>query len=320
MGSPERKIVNLCHRYRQSSIYAQGIVNPRAFTLIELLVVIAIITFLLALLFPVLKSAREQGQRAVCLSNLRQLTMAWLGYADENDGKLVMGSAMGVSWTADNSVVLKGWVGRAFLWPQSRAALIKDPRKGALWPWIKNIDIYRCPRGRKGHALTYSTLVSANGASDIKGVTSQKTQSEGFQAIGKRVGSTVLLLTNLTEIISPGAGQRAVFIDMGQTPSGSDFCVYYLDPKWRWFDPPPIQHGGGTTLSMADGHAEYWKWKGRETIEMPRMLKLCHSDPDVYDELIRGPDGKTHDYEPQTEDGLYDLQRLQKATWGRLGY
>jgi len=127
---------------------------------------------------------------------------------------------------------------------------------------------------------------------------------------GKRVGSTVLRLTRLTEIISPGAAQRAVFIDNGQT-NGS-FFVHYLYPKWDWRCAPPIRHRDGTTLSMADGHVEYWKWKGRETVEMPRDLFLVRS---LSSEILEGGD-----YEPQTEDGLYDLQRLQKATWGRLGY
>jgi prepilin-type N-terminal cleavage/methylation domain-containing protein len=67
--------------------------KSKGFTLIELLVVIAIIALLLALLIPVLHSAREMGQRAVCLSNLRQLTLAWLAYADEYDSKLVSGRA-----------------------------------------------------------------------------------------------------------------------------------------------------------------------------------------------------------------------------------
>jgi len=69
----------------------------RAFTLIELLVVIAIIALLMAIMVPMLRSAREQGQRVVCLSNLKQLTLAWLAYADDNDGKLVSGKAMGES-------------------------------------------------------------------------------------------------------------------------------------------------------------------------------------------------------------------------------
>ena len=54
----------------------------KAFTLIELLVVIAIIALLMAILMPTLRRAREQGQRAVCLSNLKQLTLAWIMYAD----------------------------------------------------------------------------------------------------------------------------------------------------------------------------------------------------------------------------------------------
>ncbi len=74
----------------QSSIF-----NPRAFTLIELLVVIAVIALLMALLVPALRAAREQARRAVCLSNLRQLTTAWLLYAYENDGWLVTGTSDG---------------------------------------------------------------------------------------------------------------------------------------------------------------------------------------------------------------------------------
>jgi prepilin-type N-terminal cleavage/methylation domain-containing protein/prepilin-type processing-associated H-X9-DG protein len=62
-----------------------------AFTLIELLVVIAIITILVALLLPALASAREQGRKAVCLSNLRQAGLALQAYANDNDGKIPYG-------------------------------------------------------------------------------------------------------------------------------------------------------------------------------------------------------------------------------------
>ena len=61
------------------------------FTLIELLVVIAIIAVLMAILMPALNRAREQGKRSTCLSNLKQLTLAWIMYADDNDDKLVCG-------------------------------------------------------------------------------------------------------------------------------------------------------------------------------------------------------------------------------------
>lgn len=60
----------------------------RAFTLIELLVVIAIIAILAAILFPVFSQAKEAARKAACLSNLRQLGLAFLQYTDENDGRM----------------------------------------------------------------------------------------------------------------------------------------------------------------------------------------------------------------------------------------
>jgi prepilin-type N-terminal cleavage/methylation domain-containing protein/prepilin-type processing-associated H-X9-DG protein len=299
MGRLKVKIVN-----SQSTI-----VNPKAFTLIELLVVIAVIALLLALLIPVLRSAREQGQRAVCLSNLKQLTLAWLAYADEHDGKIVYGSAFGSVVSSKRR--LDGWVGEAFKFPESRSELVENPNKGALWPWIKDVDIYRCPRGWAGHAVTYSTVVSANGL-HIEGTYVTDTLGMELHEFGKRIGNTVLRLSRLTEIMSPSAAQRAVFLDKGCTPLSGDFHVYYLYCKWSMHSPPPINHSDGMTLSMADGHVEYWRWKGRDTVKMRRKLVPALS---MFIEVLDGGD-----YEPQTKDGLYDLQRLQKATWGRIGY
>ena len=61
------------------------------FTLIELLVIIAIIAILMAILMPALNRVKEQGKRATCLYNLKQLSLCWIMYADENEDKIING-------------------------------------------------------------------------------------------------------------------------------------------------------------------------------------------------------------------------------------
>lgn len=69
-----------------SNLTVFGTSPKNAFTLIELLVVIAIIAILAALLSPALKRAREMARQASCVNNLRQLGIATIEYAGENDG------------------------------------------------------------------------------------------------------------------------------------------------------------------------------------------------------------------------------------------
>ena len=276
--------------------------NRRAFTLIELLGVIAIIALLLAIFIPVVQAVRERGQRAVCLSNLRQLTLAWVTYADEHDGKLASGHA----------ATIGGWAGLAFSYPPSHADFFRNNEKGTLWPYLQDLKVYRCPRARAGHLLTYAMVSSANHHGGWPTGTFIPDSEDGKPTDRvMRARNTVLRLTRLTDITTPGPAQRAVFLDRGQTPSTIDFWVNYVYPSWSYCA-PPIHHAGGMTLSMADGHTEYWKWKGRETVAMPRELSYDH---ELWSEELKGGS-----FTPRTEEGKYDLQRLQRATWGRLGY
>ena len=96
-----------------------------AFTLIELLVVIAIIAILAAILFPVFSSAREKARQTSCLSNLRQIGMAFAQYVQDYDEQLPSRRDLKASLPGG----WKPWTG----WPTS------DPRAG----WAAQVVVSR---------------------------------------------------------------------------------------------------------------------------------------------------------------------------------
>lgn len=210
--------------------------KQKAFTLVELLVVIAIIAILMAILLPALRLAREQGKRAVCLSNLKQLTLAWILYADENDDKIVHANP-------ERDDAWARWRGR---WV-SEQGRIEDLRSGLLYRYCPNVKLYKCPTGLRGEMVTYAIVDAMNGFDRVP-------------------GTKKLMIYRRMQIKRPT--ERAVFLDEGFLTSNS-WTAWYA--REQWWDPPPVRHADGTNFSFADGHSEYWKWKDPRTIEIAKM-------------------------------------------------
>src|SRR3990172_1768032 len=80
---PGGGIVRISMKAGAASGWRPRFVQERGFTLIELLVVIAIIAILAAMLMPALSRAKDRGRSAACLANLKQLSVAWVMYADD---------------------------------------------------------------------------------------------------------------------------------------------------------------------------------------------------------------------------------------------
>jgi prepilin-type N-terminal cleavage/methylation domain-containing protein/prepilin-type processing-associated H-X9-DG protein len=105
-----------------------------AFTLVELLVVIGIIALLVGLLLPVLSKARENANRIKCLSNLRQLGVAFVLYANSNDQYLPYAAVCGDPHDED-------WI----WWQSNRIGSVSTGGIGQYLAVSASLDVLRCP-------------------------------------------------------------------------------------------------------------------------------------------------------------------------------
>ncbi len=103
--------------------------GSKAFTLIELLVVIAIIAILAAILFPVFARARENARRSSCMSNLKQIGIGVIQYAQDFDEKYPAGRMVGGT--------NKAGAGRGAGWA------------GPITPYLKSEQVFSCPSDTK---------------------------------------------------------------------------------------------------------------------------------------------------------------------------
>jgi prepilin-type N-terminal cleavage/methylation domain-containing protein/prepilin-type processing-associated H-X9-DG protein len=268
--------------------------SKRAFTLIELLVVISVIAILLAILMPSLRLAKEAGQRIACLGNLRGFQSAWSLYANANDDKIVNGeSYIGTEgtngtrsgepyWCGDDNL---DWIGRTHAPLETQWKAIQ---LGALWNYVSNLKLYHCPTGVRGEWRNYAIVDSMNGMAR-----SGYTKSTW-------VGTLKIYIKRTSEIKSPAPpSQRLVFGDEGMATDDSIATNYNSE---QWWDPGQVRHSNGNTYSFADGHADYWKWKGKGTIANGRQAAPAQS------------------FKPVSDDDYKDLYKFQVGVYGRLGY
>ena len=214
----------------------------RGFTLVELLVVIGIIALLVSILLPALNKAREDAKRVRCLSNERQLVMAWQMYASDNKGKLVGSNT-------------PGWPTTPWWYWAAGGNSLETLYNGKLWPYLKNYEVYKCPNDRVMYTHTYSI----NGY--LAGENGDRVFTTG--AIKKAFATFVFI-----EELDPRGYEINSFMP-----------THY--PSQNWNDIPGNMHGNAGIISFADGHAVIWPFSDARTYQNSAQGMNTPNNPDL---------------------------------------
>jgi prepilin-type N-terminal cleavage/methylation domain-containing protein/prepilin-type processing-associated H-X9-DG protein len=270
----------------------------RGFTLIELLVVIAIIAILAAILFPVFARAREKARQISCLSNMKQLGMALMMYAQDWDDTyprcyIYMDPSKGGSagyhhWSGITAPYVTNW--NVYVCPSDPNKGVQ-PTNGSMYngtgfdnqaPRLSYVaNEFLMGRGSTATARLYYQGVMT-GAVDAPADTialTDATSHPGAWWGGSSVSGNALKSHRPTNPCAPPSNNNdaanntagATYIDIGTALSeianadaNSDKGIDNTDSAQTFLDyTQPDRHNGGANYTFADGHA---KWLTFQTV------------------------------------------------------
>ncbi|MBA4146775.1 MAG: prepilin-type N-terminal cleavage/methylation domain-containing protein [Verrucomicrobia bacterium] len=221
-----------------------------AMTLIELLVVIAIIAILAGLLLPALAKSKAKAQQASCLGNLRQLTMAWKMYADENDGRFVP-----VFYFQAGKINSNAWVRGSMdddisTYPPVEPGILDSTnvnglRFGGLYKYLNSPRVYRCPADKsETNRVQKVRSYSING------------WMGGTYVAGQ---SNYWVFKKEADLVNPSPSAAWVFLDEHERSINDGWFAVDMKGSRGLLDAPAARHNFGYGITFADGHSEIWK-------------------------------------------------------------